>query len=333
MAYPTDIEWTDATWNPIGGCSIASPGCGPCYAQKLAGTRLKHHPLYEDTTSIVKRKPVFNGKLTAAPDGADVWTWPLSWRGAANPKLGHGMPSLIFVGDMSDVYHEDRAIAVQNRIVGTLAISRHKHIGQLLTKRPHVMAEHIISLHPEDPWGTFGDLRKCLWLGTSAERQREFDGRWPHLRRLAALGFTVFISYEPALGPLTLPADFLALGNRAWVIAGGCSGSEAWPSHPDWFRALRDQCLPAGVPFLFKQWGEWIEVDGPRCRSICIDRNGTELWLTPDGKSLPLSKPTTRHTAWTTSLMQRVGKQAAGRLLDSVEYNSFPAVERARAAA
>jgi protein gp37 len=295
MPYPTDIEWTDATWNPVGGCSIASPGCGPCYAQKLAGTRLKRHPLYAGTTALVKGRPVFNGTMTAAPDGADVWTWPLSWRGATNPahppKLGPGMPSLIFVADMSDLYHENRPRKYSDRIVSIAR--RSKHILQLLTKRPHLMARHFEEIFANTARDVHALYRNTLWLGTSAERQKEFDERWPHLRRLAELGFTVFISYEPAMGPLVLPPDFLALGDRAQLIAGGCSGERAWPAHPDWFRRVRDDCGKAGVPFFFKQWGEWAPATGghgPR------------------------------------SLMARVGKKAAGALLDGVAHRAFPRV-------
>ncbi|MGH6875927.1 MAG: DUF5131 family protein [Rhizomicrobium sp.] len=272
MGYPTNIEWTDATWNPVGGCSIASPGCGPCYAQQLAGTRLKSHPLYRGTTSPSPKdgRPIFNGTMTAAPEGADTWTWRFSWRGVPEGEsrvLGAGMPSTIFVGDMSDVYHENHDKKFQNRIVGVIALARAKHIGQLLTKRPHIMVDHILGDRLDDPTGTFGDLRECLWLGTSAERQKEFDERWYHLRKLARLGFVVFISYEPAMGPLVLPPDFLALGDRAQVIAGGCSGDRAWPAHPDWFRSLRDQCGPAGVAFFFKQWGEWLPCAGAEQRA------------------------------------------------------------------
>lgn len=86
MADKSKIEWTDATWNPIGGCSIASPGCNNCYAQQLAGTRLKTHPLYAGTTTLQKGRPLFNGHLTAAPFESPVWQWPLRWRGAASPR-------------------------------------------------------------------------------------------------------------------------------------------------------------------------------------------------------------------------------------------------------
>jgi protein gp37 len=299
MSGPSPIEWTDATWNPVGGCSIASPGCGPCYAQKLAGTRLKHHPLYAGTTWIEKGRPIFNGTMTTAPDDADVWTWPLTWRGAKNPVLGAGMPSLIFVGDMSDVFHENRERAVQDKVIEAIVNSR--HIGQLLTKRPKIMHAYVLGLLLDDRKLYHAEFDAAivprLWLGVSAERQREFDERWPYLRALAVLGFTIFISYEPAMGPLVLPDDFLALGNRAQVIAGGCSGDRAWPAHPDWFRGARDQCAGAGVAFFFKQWGEWV-----------VKGN--------DDRNSPFQAVD----------FVRIGKKAAGRLLDGVEHNGFPAI-------
>jgi protein gp37 len=334
MGYPTPIEWTDATWNPIGGCSIKSPGCIPCYAQQLAGTRLANHPLYAGTTTLQKGRPVFNGKLTAAPDDHPVWSWPLTWRGAKEPKLGRGQPSTIFVGDMSDLFHEDRPRAVIDKTVGTILCS--KHIGQLLTKRADVMAAYFEGL-PErrnsmdcDSLVDWGNPRERFWLGTSAERQPEFDERWPHLRRLAALGFTVFISYEPAIGPLQLPDDFLALGRRAQVIAGGMSGKlDPKPAHPDWFRAVRDQCAAAGVAFLFKQWGEWLpghhytddlqrrDSDLHQSRYACMDWDGDKSFET---EGLAGWDDLGDHAMW------RVGRKAAGRLLDGREHNEFPRI-------
>jgi protein gp37 len=341
MSGPSPIEWTDATWNPIGGCSIKSPGCAPCYAQKLAGTRLKHHPLYAGTTTLVKGKPVFNGHLTAAPEDHPVWTWPVRWRGAPFPRLlkcdpcpppqaelpyQSGWPSLIFVGDMSDLYHEDRVRAVQDRAVEGIVFSR--HIGQFLTKRPGVMLDHVYSLAVSARWltlehplfrgrpgfapeATFENaIIPRLWLGTSAERQREFNERWPDLRVLAQMGFVVFISYEPAIGPLVLPDDFLALGRRAQVIAGGMSGSDPTPAHPGWFRAVRDQCKAAGVPFLFKQWGEYAPFDGHAfLQPRALRGEGFRSRTFPDGERVG-----------------RVGKKAAGRTLDGITYDEFPEV-------
>ena len=244
MGYPTNIEWTDATWNPIGGCSIKSPGCINCYAQLLAGTRLTWHPLYAGVTDIVKGKPVFNGKMTVAAEDNDIWRWPLKWRGAKYPRMGVGQPSLIFVGDMADLFHEGRPSADIVRATDICAQS--PHISQLLTKRPDVMAYHFQRVERIAPLPN-------VWLGFSAERQQEFDERWPHMRPLALAGWTIFVSIEPMIGPVILPADFLVLRDRAQIIVGGESGTERRETNPDWMRALRDQCLGAGLPFFLKQ--------------------------------------------------------------------------------
>lgn len=334
MSDRSAIEWTDATWNPVGGCSIKSPACVPCYAQQLAGTRLKNHPLYAGTTSPSPKdgRPIFNGLMTKAEVGASVWSWPVHWRGAKNPKLGPGMPSLIFVGDMSDLFHEHRP---RNDIEAVITVGLcSRHILQLLTKRADRMRDLFETLpqrqldrqchsgldRAELPFPNF-------WLGTSAERQKEFDERWPHLRRLADLGFVVFISYEPAMGPLKLPADFLALGRRAWLIAGGCSGHRAWPAHPDWFRRVRDDCGAAGVPLFFKQWGEWR----PGCPAWKIDATGPRAAIFYNGETNCTffdAPPRQMARYGCTSQMMRVGKKAAGRLLDGREWNEFPAVKQ-----
>src|ERR1700688_2130343 len=112
MAARHGDGWWDATWNPVGGCSPASPGCKNCYAAKLAATQQTAHriALYDATTDWVRGKPAFNGNLTVAGPSHAVWSWPLTWPGARRPELGDGQPSLIFVGDMSDLFHEDRPI-------------------------------------------------------------------------------------------------------------------------------------------------------------------------------------------------------------------------------
>lgn len=300
MGYPTPIEWTDATWNPVGGCDIHSPGCINCYAQRLAASpRLRHHPLYAGVVNIAKGKPVFNGKLTALHDGHEGWKWPLRWRGAKEPKLGAGTRSLIFVGDMSDLMHQNRPIKTIDRVVETIMLSN--HIGQLLSKRSDIMAKYFLDTELQKRLAVV--RRDSVWLGFSAERQTEFDDRWQHMARLANEGFQIFVSYEPALGSLRLPRSFLSVPKRPWVIAGGESGDGARPANPDWFLALRDQCAENGLPFFFKQWGEWAH-EGQH------DAEGQRLIWSYEAEG-----------------EQRIGKKRAGRLLDGVEHSAFPKVE------
>jgi protein gp37 len=148
--YPTSHIWSDATWNPVAGCSAISTGCNLCYAARLAGTQQTAHqiPIHLGTTDWVRGKPVFNAKMTALEAGHDRWTWPLDWPGAPDPLLGKGKPSLIFVCDMCDLFHENRPTEIIDRVISTIAWS--PHIGQLLTKRPERMAKYA-----NDParWG------------------------------------------------------------------------------------------------------------------------------------------------------------------------------------
>lgn len=274
MGYPTGIEWTDATWNPIGGCSIDSTGCKGCYAQKLAGTRLAHLPLYDGTTDIEKGRPIFNGKLTILPDDHATWRWPMGWRGAKAPKLGPGMPSMIFVGDMADLFHEDRPADDIERVLA-VAWKARKHIFQLVTKRAPIMRQYVT--------GSLNILTgergpSPFWCGISAERQQEFDARWPDLEATPTV--VRFVSYEPMLGPLTL-------GNARpdWVIAGCESGDDARSYDIAWARAIRDECKAKGIAFFLKQLlidghiASLPELDGRQWREFPVV--ATEFALTP----------------------------------------------------
>lgn len=376
MTGSTAIEWTDATWNPIGGCSIISPGCINCYAQQLAGTRLKHHPLYAGTTDLLKGKPIFNGRLTALPTDHPTWSFPLSWRGAKNPVMGPNARSLIFVGDMSDLFHEDRPFGYAMRVfeIGM----RSRHILQLLTKRPDRMLEFLrlwSDLGGPEEWepklargpaavraahragrahlfasmlDTMGDPPPgCayplydwaggianwagpfnFWFGFSAERQKEFDERWPAMREIAKMGFTIFCSYEPALGSIVLPDDFLALGRKAQLIVGGESGHGARPMHADWARSIRDKCSAAGVPFFFKQWGAWAPGECVKGPSVRTEETATWWKGGSAGPRWDFGRITPRQSAETQIDDQpdlyRVGKSRAWRTLDGREHNEFP---------
>jgi protein gp37 len=172
-----------------------------------------------------------------------------------------------------------------------------------------------------------------VWIGTSVENQEQADKRIPHLLRIPAK--VRFLSMEPLLGPVDLGKCYenevtQFNGGINWVIVGGESGQNARPMHPAWARSLRDQCRKAGVPYFFKQFGEWADTraaqivsDGP-----VTDGNGNVLdWM---HRSVTFADGTSRKVrshSWTdhaTDLMYFVGKKAAGRLLDSVEYSQFP---------
>lgn len=319
MGYPTPIEWTDATWNPVGGCDIHSPGCINCYAQRIAGSpRLRNHPLYSGVTKVVKGKPVFNGMLTALPPDHPGWQFPLRWRGAKQPKLGPAKPSLIFVGDMADLMHRDRASEDIDRTVLTIMLS--KHIGLFLTKRADVLTRYFSSdvvatrlidqvYYIEDGGVLSGGATNWhhprLWLGFSAERQQEFDERWRHFELLARAGWQVFVSCEPLLGRILLPGNLKSFSRKPWIIAGGESGPDARPAHPDWFRLLRDQCDEQGLPFFFKQHGEWTS-EGQISE---IPRGRFETYEWEEGAGICSIK---------------LGKKRTGARLDGREYLAFP---------
>jgi protein gp37 len=242
--------WWDAAWNPVGGCSYVSPGCKNCFVPSwLASHTHDSETVHTGVTDRVNGRAVFNGNLNVLPDGHHLWNWPLEWPGAAHPKLGPGRPSLVWIADLSDLF-EDRPKEIIDRALSKVVIS--DHIGLVLSKRTQRMAAYFKSLSPR----TVRLWQAKLWLGFSAERQREFDERWADMRPLAEAGWFIFVSIAPMIGPVKLPRDFVALGKRTWCIA---SGEQRVPRtrprnmKPEWARAVRDQCADACIPFFMKQ--------------------------------------------------------------------------------
>lgn len=287
MADRTGIEWTDATWNPVTGCTEVSPGCDHCYARTFA-ERWRGVPGHHFERGF---------DLTLRPERLDQ---PLKWKRSRR----------IFVNSMSDLFHADVPDEFIAKVFVIMALAR-EHTFQVLTKRPARMRALLSSgerwrelLREADSWSCFLDLplpvqrflavRRWIygtgvytdpvaalpnvWLGVSVENQQWADIRIPVLLDTPAR--TRWLSCEPLLGPLDLSGwlgteracpgvemppgsvpprghtfDCCSPGLIDWVVAGGESGPGARTMRPAWARSLRDQCRVAGVPFLFKQWG------------------------------------------------------------------------------
>ena len=394
MADRSPIEWLrgpdgrqGATWNPIVGCSVVSPGCTNCYAMRLAGTRMKTHPSRAGLTKDSKAGPVWTGEVRFM----EQWlAQPLRW----------AKPRMIFVCAHADLFHENVPDEWIDRVFAVMALCP-QHTFQVLTKRPERMREYLsrndVSLL--DRWskafgpGTFRmsshELMARLspfttpehralyhaaypvfplpnvWLGVSVEDQRRADERIPILLDTPAA--VRWISAEPLLGALD-PARLCiapkvagspragihvdALRGRyvesgmpyigAWdvdgpypanasprgldlVVAGFESGPRARPGHINWARALRDQCAQAGVPFFWKQNGEY-EDGGPAwgaAAGSAADLDGY-VFVAPDGCVYRTREDAPRGAY----AVRRVGKKASGRLLDGVIHDGYPEAPR-----
>jgi protein gp37 len=229
MATNSKIEWTEATWNPVAGCTILSPGCTNCYAMRLAARlAVMGQYKYVGTTRKSGGRHTWNGKVKTGAASLDI---PRRW------KKGR----LIFVNSMSDLFHEAVPLDFIKAVFAVMEETS-QHTYQVLTKR----AERLEQLSGKLPWP------KNVWMGVSVESEA-YAYRIDHLRRCKAR--TRFLSLEPLLGPL----DELDLRGIHWAIAGGESGPGARPMHKDWVRSIRDQCTNANVPFHFKQWGGTIK--------------------------------------------------------------------------
>ncbi|MEK3873670.1 MULTISPECIES: DUF5131 family protein [unclassified Paenibacillus] len=322
MSDKTGIEWADATWNPVTGCTKVSEGCRNCYA-KMFTERFQGTPGHYFETGF---------KVTLRPEKLDQ---PLRWR----------RPRRIFVNSMSDLFHPDVPDDYIDQVFAVMA-SCPEHTFQVLTKRPERMAEYFRLSNRKEKiaaWtGTggvyqaqVGNERRAegmawplpnVWLGVSVENQKAAGERIPLLLQTPAA--VRFLSCEPLLGPVDMSKWLLTPGWKPsyydpdnihgypnaeptnefinWVIVGGESGHAARPMNPDWARSLRDQCQTAEVSFFFKQWGEWApggNFDEHIPASVAYDF-GTR---SPDDE-----------------MVWKVGKKAAGRILDGRTWDEFP---------
>ncbi len=301
----TSIEWCarpgtfPESWNWITGCNKVSQGCKNCYAE-IMHRRLQY--MYPDKYD--------HDFLTGAHVHEDLLTLPLSWK----------KPRTVFVNSMSDVFHKNVALHFIYRAFHTM-YKCPQHTFIILTKRAerlHEVNDIWFHLKRNYPSGIFPC--KNIWLLVSTEDQETANERIPLLLKVEAA--VRGISAEPLLGNIDLSkwlpknegdgvswgdgsdyGDWVEASHRKpllnWLIAGGESGHQARPMHPNWARSLRDQCQAAGIPFFFKQWGEYYPnalTDGKK-PSVFVDSK---------------------------TLMAKIGKKKSGRLLDGRTWNEFP---------
>lgn len=375
----TKIEWCDATWNPVKGCSRVSEGCRHCYAEGLAA---RFHQTGQWGHGLTEGGK-WTGKVTL---DEKALLQPLRWK----------KPRRIFVNSLSDLFHPNVPDEWVDRIFAIMALCP-QHTFQVLTKRPERMRDYasdqatprrsarrvldlaingVVSIRrmADDGWPveSIGDpecpddvtLKRWplpnVWLGVSVENQKAADERIPHL--LATPATVRFLSCEPLLGPVDLTSARTVIeGNTAeidaltgdvwlpgncgqnsqtfradmpridWIICGGESGPKARPMHPQWARDLRDQCKAAGVPFFFKQWGEWA----PQLGAV----DGWEIDDDPeisrfDHREWDVEKQAWGEPFWPAwcdwddleeeHVVSRIGKRRAGRLLDGCTHDGMP---------
>jgi len=305
------IEWTDATWNPVRGCSIVSKGCTNCYAMRQAHRSNHAGGASQGLTKLTKGGPVWTGAIRTVPELLDQ---PRSWK----------RPRRIFVNSMSDLFHEDVPESFITDVWSAMAEAP-QHIFQILTKRPQRMRDYLL------PALSIGDfVAKPLdnvWLGVSVEDQSSADERIPLLLQTPAA--VLWISAEPLLSainlrPAWLRGDFSCnpkiLGGLHWVVAGGESGPGARPMHPDWARGLRDQCSAANVAFFFKQWGAWApytyvsDTDGRKLVRIGHSKH-------EERREIAIGGPADGTEPFN---MRRAPKKASGRHLDGRTHDEYP---------
>lgn len=314
MSDKTGIEWTDATWNPVTGCAKVSQGCKHCYAER-------------EWPRMTKLVPAYAGRdFTDVRTHADRLDQPLRWK----------KPRMIFVNSMSDLFHVDVPDEFIDKVFAVMALSPQHTFQVLTKRpdrmRDYLSSVEVVQrvihqafkldceagawMNADHNIGGYKIMPlQNVWLGVSIEDQAAADERIPLL--LDTPASVRWISAEPLLGPVDLnrilvnrergfhasalheqhdDCYYQSNAQLDWVVVGGESGPKARPMHPNWALSLRDQCAAAGVPFLFKQWGEWL----------------------PDNQNSDVSPPHDKNGAI------RVGKKRAGRLLDGVQHDGYP---------
>lgn len=355
MGSNTKIEWTDASWTPVRArnlktgkvgwhCEHATTGCEFCYAETLnkrVGTGLPFKPGHRSDIEIF-----LDDTMLLAP---------LHWK----------KPRMIFVCSMTDLFADFVPDEWIDKVFAVMALCPQHTFQVLTKRaarmRAYCNGRSIVgawkSPHSKF-WHAYRDLGgqwealpvfplPNVWLGVSTERQKEADERIPLLLQTPAA--VRFISAEPLLGHIALhalnlatptPCDALRgvqcvpddsaegfhnepMNKLDWVIVGGESGSQARPMHPQWARDIRDWCQATGVPFFFKQWGDWKNGSDFASDAMCVTTDGRVIKPTPD--AITLADTVAPLMRLDPTMMRRVGKKAAGRLLDGISHDAMPA--------
>ena len=355
MGDKTKIEWTEATWNPVTGCDKVSPGCDHCYAESVAH-RFAGTKAYPDGFAVTLR-----------PERLE---WPI--RKTKPQRIFVNSMSDLFHDQVPDEYIARvwAVMALAPRHTFQILTKRHGRMKSLVGSErfaglvymavnailaqgnpPKIADDTIVAALDGFARGQFTVLPN-VHGGVSAEDQQRAALRIPALN---ATPFAVrFVSAEPLLGRIEMDPEWLPVvcgncdcdmgchppsGGIDWVIVGGESGAGARPMHPDWARSLRDQCTEAGVAFLFKQWGEWVEDvtirhahgTGEEYRLLnvppdhknpkrCAMHSSGGTAMTADN---PFNPFRAGHGGWTA--IRRAGKKLAGRELDGRTWDEYPA--------
>lgn len=353
MGEESKIEWTTHTFNPWIGCTKVSAGCKHCYAERDTSNRV----------STARGLPLWGPGSTRRRTSAANWKQPLAWNkkarqgriwheGARSEFVADPLPPWdrprVFCASLADVFEGGRSELDAMRVNLWVLIEQCDELDWLLlTKRP----ENVLAMVPAR-WLEPGKWPRHVWLGTTVENQAMADERIPRLLRIPAP--VLFLSIEPLLGQVTLTdmkipgtgwscnpllvdderVDAGRMRHIDWVIVGGESGPVARPMHPDWVRSIRDQCQAAGVPFFFKQWGEFAYDQRTFTSSRLWEIKG-QGWLAGTGAVLVAKDGTLPRNGgmiykaevdglFPLAIAYKDGKKKAGRELDGRTWDEVP---------
>lgn len=337
MAEKTKIEWTEATWNPWHGCHKVSPGCKNCYMFR----EKKHYG--QDPNVVVRSKTKFYDPLKwKEPRTIFTCSWSDFFIEEADPWRDEAFAIMALTPHHTYqvlTKRPDRMLEYLSSSFRLAAIAKHM---QTIAGNSKSMQFQQDAFNILQSLNYLNFVLPNVWLGVSVEDQKTADERIPLLLQTPAA--LRWLSIEPLLGPVDLeevnttlvshydvlrgaevfPDGYGTIARKCdgvnWAVAGGESGPDARPMHPDWVRSLRDQCTAAGVPFFFKQWGEWFPVNS---QADDLGEHGDVEVFTDSWKLRG-----EQHDWDDYSYSVKIGKTKAGRLLDRREWSEMPEVSR-----